>query len=126
MAPKKDSTISINITTGAIVKVLIWALVVAAIFALKDLVLVVLTSIVIASFVGASATAVEKYRLGRTFSVVIIYILSIVFLAGVFYLFVPILLSESVNVLNVLSGYLPDSSAIQSFKESISVGIKGV
>ncbi len=126
MAPKKDSTISINITTGAIVKVLIWALVVAAIFALKDLVLVVLTSIVIASFVGASATAVEKYRLGRTFSVVIIYILSIGLLAGVFYLFVPILLSESVNVLNVLSGYLPDSSAIQSFKESISVGIKGV
>ncbi len=126
MATKKDSTISINITTGAIVKVLIWALIVAAFFALKDLVLVVMTSIVIASFVGAAATAVEKYKLGRTLSVVIIYALSIGLLAGVFYLFVPVLLSESVNVINVLSQYLPDSTALQTFKESITAGIQGV
>jgi predicted PurR-regulated permease PerM len=126
MAPRKESTISINFSTGAIIKVLVWALVVAAIFAMKDLVLVVLTSIVIASFVGGAADAIEKWKLGRTLSVVLIYAFSIGLLAGVFYLFVPVLLTESVNVINVLSEYLPDAAALQEIKEGILAGIQGV
>jgi predicted PurR-regulated permease PerM len=126
MPAAKEKIVSINITTGGIIKVLVWALIVAAVFALKDLVLVVMTSIVIASFVGSAANAVEKYKLGRTLSVLIIYALSIGILAGIFYLFIPVLLAESVNVINVLSQYLPDSAALQSFKESLLLGIQGV
>ncbi|MFT5359595.1 MAG: putative PurR-regulated permease PerM [Candidatus Paceibacteria bacterium] len=126
MATKKNSTISINITTSAILKILIWVAVVAAVFALKDLVLVVMTSIVIASFVGSAATASEKYKLGRTLSVVIIYALSIGVLAGVFYLFVPILIVESANVVNILAEYLPDSDTMNGFKDSILSAAQGV
>lgn len=126
MAPKAEKQISINITTGAIVKVLVWALLIAAIFAMKDLVLVVLTAIVIASFVGGAADAIEKWKLGRTLSVVMIYAVSIGLLAGVFYLFVPVLLTESVNVINVLAQYLPDSSSLLEIKEGIVAGIEGV
>jgi predicted PurR-regulated permease PerM len=126
MAPRQDKTISINITTGGIIKIIAWGLLIAALFVMKDLLLVVLTAIVIASFVGTAATKLEKYKLGRTLSVVLIYVLSIGLLAGVFYLFVPVLLVESANVVNVLSQYLPDSEAINSFKDGIISGAEGI
>jgi len=125
MAPKKDSVVSINITTGTIIKLLLWIGVIAALFALKEIVLVVLTSIVIASFVGSSATSLERFRIGRTVSVLLIYTISIGIVAGIFYFFVPILLTESLNVLNTLAVYLPGAEVLTDIKDAITAGLQG-
>ena len=66
MAPRKSDIKNINITSASIIKIIIWGLVVVALFVLRDLVLTILTAIVIASFVGGSADRLEKHKINRT------------------------------------------------------------
>ena len=61
---------------------------------LRDLVLVMLTSIVIASFMESSVPYFEKMGVARIPGVVILYVVSFLALAGTFYLFAPLLITE--------------------------------
>lgn len=103
-----DKVYQVTITRKTIMNVIVLGLIVAALFTLKNLVLVVLTSVVLASFIRTSAETV-KTRLGmdRVLSVVLMYLLTLLFFAAVFYFFVPVLVSELSNLLPVIGEYLP-------------------
>jgi predicted PurR-regulated permease PerM len=86
-------------------------LLIGGLFYLSNIVLVILTSIVIASFVTTGSRRLTRFKLNRTLSVVLIYLVSIVFLASVFYLVIPLFLNELSTLFTLISKYLPLSSS---------------
>lgn len=116
----------ISISTGTILRFVLVILVILLLWALRDFVLVVLTSIVVASFVEAGVPWFTKRKIGRVFAVPIIYIVSLTLLAGIFYIFVPLLITEIYNFSIFLSVYIPDVSVLQYFSNEAFSGAKDI
>ncbi|KKQ20376.1 MAG: hypothetical protein US33_C0019G0002 [Parcubacteria group bacterium GW2011_GWC1_36_9] len=91
---------------------------------LRDLAFVVLTSIVIASFVESSTPYFRKVRINRIFGIVILYIVSLLILAGIFYLFAPLLITEIYNFSSFISTYIPGVSFLSYFQNEAFSGAK--
>lgn len=94
------------ISTGTIVRVLLFLLLIYALYILRNIVLVVLTAVVFASFAEAAIRRFKKIGIGRMLSVVLVYVLMILSIAGLFYLFVPLLITETSRLLEFLSNYI--------------------
>ncbi|OGI67934.1 hypothetical protein A2738_03750 [Candidatus Nomurabacteria bacterium RIFCSPHIGHO2_01_FULL_42_15] len=123
---EKNSLTSISITTGTMVRAILVLLVVFLIWFLRDLVLVVLTSIVIASFVESAVPYFNKLHMHRVVGIVVLYIFSLTILAGVFYLFAPLLITEIYNFSNFISAYIPGVSFFDFFKNEEFSGAKDI
>src|SRR3989344_7549913 len=93
----KDNANHISISTGTIVRTILLLLGVLLIWVLKELVLVLLTSIVIASFVESAVPYFRKFKINRVFGVVVLYAFFLLVFAGLFYLFAPLLITEVYN-----------------------------
>src|SRR5688572_27652889 len=98
---------SISITTETMVRAFLLGLGIFLVWFLRDLVLILLTSIVIASFVESSVPYFRKVGIGRVFGIIILYAVTLLFLAGLFYLFAPLLVTEIYNFSTALSSYVP-------------------
>jgi len=125
MAEKSDFS-HISISTSTIVKFFLVPICVFLLYLLRDLVLVVLTAIVLASFVGSAVPHFRKIGIGRVFGIVILYIFSILTLAGLFYLFVPLLITELYNFSNFISSHIPGVSFLNYFQNEAFSGAKDI
>lgn len=123
---EKTNITHISVTTGTFIRFFLVVLGFFLIWVLRDLVLVILTSIMIASFVESSIPYFKKVKIDRVLGVVILYIFSISFLALIFYLFVPLLITEVYNFSVFLSSYIPDSALINYFKNDAFAGAKDI
>lgn len=115
-----------SISTGTIIRFFLVAVGFFLIWYLRDLLLVILTSIMIASFVESGIPHFKKIKINRVFAVVIMYVVTISFLALLFYLFAPLLITEVYNFSVFLSSYVPDSSIINYFKSDAFGGAKDI
>jgi len=114
---KINKSVSINITTGTILKGIAIFLLVWFLFAIRDLVLVLLASVVIASAIEPGARWMIKRRVPRTIAVLFIYMVVILVFVVIFYLFVPILIADVNDILNQLPDYLQTiSSSTMNFQ----------
>lgn len=123
---EKNGTNSISISSGSVIRVILILFAVYVFWVLRDLILVILTSIVIASFVESAIPQFKKIRIGRVFGVVIIYIVSIAFLASLFYLFAPLLITEIYNFSSFISKYAPGVDFLNYFNNQAFSGAKDV
>ncbi len=110
---KKHHTIDIG--TSTIIRVIGLGLLVALLFVIRDLVLVILTSIVIASFIESVVKKLGVYKIPRTVSVVVVYVISLAVIVALFYLFVPVFLDEISALVASLGSYIPQNSVLQNF-----------
>jgi len=115
---------SFSISTGTMVRAVLVALCVFLLWFLRDLVLVVLTSIVIASFAESSVSHFQKIGIGRVFGIVIAYAVSLSVLSGLFYLFAPLLITEIYNFATFMSSYVPNVSFLNYFQNEAFSGAK--
>jgi len=123
---EKGNVTSISITTGTMVRLFLVALCTFLLWFLRDLALVVLTSIVIASFVESSVPYFKRIGVGRIFGIVVVYVISFLLLAGLFYLFAPLLITEIYNFSNFISAYIPGVSFLNFFQNEEFAGAKDV
>jgi predicted PurR-regulated permease PerM len=93
---------TITITTGTILRTLLIFGLCWVLFFLRDLVIIILTAIVIASSLEPAITWMKKVRISRIPSVIIVYLLLAILLVAGVYFFIPPLLSQSVDFLNRL------------------------
>lgn len=105
-----NQPISITITTGAIVKTIALLLLLYVAFVIRDLLLVILTSVVLASAVEPGTRWLMKRKLPRVISVLLIYVMVMVMLASLLYFFLPPLISDVSQFLNTLPDYLESLS----------------
>ncbi len=116
----------VSVSTGTMVRAVLVLVFVFLFWFLRDLVLVVLTSIVIASFIESSIPHFKKIRIGRITGVVITYFVSLSLFAGMFYLFAPLLITEIYNFSTFLSSYAPDVSILNFFQNEAFSGAKDI
>jgi predicted PurR-regulated permease PerM len=101
-----DRNLSINISSGTVIKTLVIMVVAFLLYQLLDLVLVVLTAVVIASAVEPLIVWFGKYKINRLFGVIITYICVILVFSGLLYFFIPPVLDEASNLLSNAPKYL--------------------
>jgi len=135
MATRSSEKI-IQISSGTIMKALLIVSIFAAFYYLRDIVLVVLLAIIIASAVEPGTQWFLRRRVPRILSVLFMYFVAVTVLVGMFYfLFLP-LLNQSATFLSTLPGYLgelqvwnplqnskllPSGSAIEGFSQNFSL-----
>ncbi len=96
----------IQISSGTIIKTLLIAVLFAVFYYLRDIVLVVLLAIIIASSIEPGTQWFLRRGVPRILAVLLIYFTAVVVLVGVFYfLFLP-LINQSAAFLSTLPGYL--------------------
>ncbi|OGI60269.1 hypothetical protein A2641_00540 [Candidatus Nomurabacteria bacterium RIFCSPHIGHO2_01_FULL_37_25] len=123
---EKHPITSISITTDTMVRAVIIFLCVFLLWFLRDLVLIILTAIVIASFIESTVPYFKKIGINRVFGIAIFYIVSLLTLAGVFYLFAPLLITEIYNFSTFISSYIPNVSFLNYFQNKEFSGAKDI
>ncbi|MDD5152778.1 MAG: AI-2E family transporter [Candidatus Pacebacteria bacterium] len=94
--PSKDTIISIS--TGTIVKGLAIIVAFLALWTLRSLVLIVLTSVVLASSMDPAIKFLERHRVHRIPAVILVYLSLVGIFIGMFFAFVPPLVGEVYEV----------------------------
>lgn len=106
----------IHITTGTLVRAALVVLAFALLFALRDIVLVVLSAVVIASALEPLTLRLLQFGASRLVSVLSIYIVLAFLFVGVFYFFVPSLLSDAASFLRAVPAALETVPSGLSFR----------
>ena len=127
--------INITITSGTIIKCLSWIAIFAGLFYVKDFVIALLVSVVIASTVEVPTKMIMKWGLPRGLSVVIIFLTFIAIIATFAFMFIPPLaddlahfvqtipqILDSVRIFGKDMGFKDLSLSIQNLSRDISGG----
>lgn len=101
-----DKQIQVSITPGTVVMTLIIGAAAFALWVLRDLVLLVLTAIVIASAIEPGVSFFVKRKIPRVLAVLVMYLLVFGTLFSVIYLFFPPILEDAGNFITVAGQYL--------------------
>lgn len=101
-----NESVKISISTFTVIKVILLILLVWALLYLKEIVLIVLTSVVLASAIEPAVAWFMRYRIPRVFSVLLVYVITGAVFASLFYAFAPLFLEEFSAFLTQLPGYL--------------------
>ena len=117
---------TVSISTGTMIRTLLLFLSVIFLWILRDLALIVLTSIVVASFVESAVPHLAKIGFGRVFGIVMLYAVTIIVFVGLFYLFAPLLITEIYNFSVALSTHVPGVSFLNYFQNDAFSGAKDV
>lgn len=121
-----SKTTTLAISTGTIIRAVLIGVSLFLLWFLRELVLVVLTAIVIASFTESAVPHFKKIGINRIFGIIIIYAFSLFSLAGLFYLFAPLLITEIYNFSSFLSSYIPGISWLDYFQNEAFSGAKDI
>lgn len=121
-----SKSIHLTISNNTIIKVILFGLVLYAIFKLTNLILVVLTAIVVASFVVYAVNKMQRYIKNRIAAVILIYVISIAIIVSLLSVFVPVFISEMSSLVNQLGTYIPNGSILNTFQVDTISGAKGV
>lgn len=113
---ESDRNITINITGATVTKVIVIGVLFFALFILRDLLLVVLAAVVIASAVEPAVTFFARFGISRLLAVIIVAVVAAGIIAGIFSLFLPIFLEEASDFLGSLPSYLPTSPVLPAGK----------
>jgi predicted PurR-regulated permease PerM len=112
-----NGQLNISITAGTIAKAVLILAGAWLLFELRDLVLVLLTAVVIASAIEPGVKALQKRRVPRVLAILLVYLTMFASFFGIFYLFVPSVLSELAAFLSSLPVYLETIDRISAFDE---------
>lgn len=97
---------SITITTGSIIRGILLVLLVGLLYYLRDIVMIVLTAIVLASSVEPGIHSLMRRGLSRLFAVISVYAAIASVFLGVLFLFVPPVLGDTAGLLKGLPAQL--------------------
>ncbi|MCU0660224.1 MAG: AI-2E family transporter [Candidatus Pacebacteria bacterium] len=114
-----------TISWKSITRIITAGLLLVAAYYLRDLLLVLAAAIVLSSFIKTFVERCAKWRINRTFAVVLFFFIVFFILSAIFYLFVPVFVSELSSLGPELGKYLPSSEAIKSL-ESATAGAQGI
>ncbi len=112
-----ERPVTISISTGTIVMTVVVLAATWLIWELRDLVVVLLTAVVIASAVEPAVARLRHRKIPRVLSVLLVYILLFAAFFCVFYFFVPTLFADLATFLTSLPVYLETLNRISAFDD---------
>lgn len=117
MGTMEDRLLHVSITVGTLIKVVLVAAAVWALFILRDIVLIVVTAIVIATAMEPGVAALVRRKTPRVLAVVFVYLLTFLIFFGIFYFFLPSVLEEVTTFISSLPAYLDSFSRAGAFNQ---------
>ncbi|MCX6713985.1 MAG: AI-2E family transporter [Candidatus Vogelbacteria bacterium] len=87
--PTENQKLDINVSFATLFKIVVVVAIVFLAYYLRDLVLIILTSIVIASSIDPVATWLEKKKIPRVLSVLLVYVFAFLVIFVVLFFFIP-------------------------------------
>lgn len=106
-----NRTITINITSGTFLRAILVIALLVFLYLIRDLVGVVLLSVVIASGVEPAAQWFQKRKIPRVIAVLIVYFIAFALLGFIFYLVVPPVFTELSELIENIPLYLEETFA---------------
>ncbi|OGC87663.1 hypothetical protein A3D70_01135 [Candidatus Adlerbacteria bacterium RIFCSPHIGHO2_02_FULL_54_18] len=106
---EKLKDINVHITSGSIITTLLFLTLAALLWVLRDIVLIVVTAVVIASAMEPAIRFITRWRVHRILAVILIYVLMASVFLSILLVFVPPLLGDAADFLSrlpeTLSGF---------------------
>ena len=133
--PEAGNSKVIQITTGTIVRAILVVAAFVLLYTIRDILLVVLTSVVIAAAIEPAIQSLIRLRIKRIPAVILTYAAIVLVLLGIFYVFLPPLVTDISSFLSTVSQYIdkvsfwnPLNSDVagqnpQNFVENVAKGI---
>ncbi len=118
--------VNINLSNGTIIRIILFGFLVFALFKLYNLILIILTAVVIASFVEYAVVKLKPYIKNRALIVFIIYFLTIGIFVALSSIFLPIFIEEMSVLVDSLGKYIPNKSILNTFQPETISGAKEV
>jgi len=107
----------ISITTGTVIKTLVLLAGAWLLFYLRDLVLVIVTAIVLASAIEPGVQVLRRYRVPRVLAVISIYLIIVGLFLGAFLFFIPLVVQELATFLTEVPRYLDRVNTLSALNE---------
>lgn len=121
-----DKHRTLDVTFGSLIKIVVVVALAGLLWYLRDLVLILLTAVVIASSVEPATLALRRLKIPRVFAVLVVYLVFIGMFAGIIYAFIPPLLSETSGLLetmpSVTKALASSPSLMQFLPENVPLG----
>jgi len=115
-----NKNITINITSGTIIKAVLLVLLVVFLYFVRDMIAVVLFSVVVASGIEPAAIWFQKRKIPRILAVIFVYLLTFLLLGIVFYTVIPTIFSEFTSFSSNITSYLKKPTQISILNEFFS------
>ncbi len=115
MKNKLEQSIVVNITLASVFKVIFALFIVYLMFVLRNLLLILITSIILASAIEPLTRFFVKKRVPRIIGVLIVYISSIAVAAVALYVFLPPLVNDFSEIARSLPEYVTELSESDRF-----------
>lgn len=123
---EKARDMHIKISTDTLVKVILFGVLIFALYKLSNIILLVLVAIVIASFVESGVRKLKPYIKSRSVAVIIIYVAVLGSVIGLSSVFIPVFMGEMSALVDSLSQYIPSGSILNTFQTDTILGAKDV
>lgn len=112
---KDDKVVQFTVTVGGLTKAAVAVALAAAVYALRDIVVVLLAAVIIAAAIEPmTRSLVTRWRLPRTLAVLVLYLATFGALAVMSYSFLPTIVAETRDLASRLPGYLQSIGTSQS------------
>ncbi len=115
-----DRKIIVNITTGTFLKFILLVLAIVFIYMVRDLALVVVFSIVLASGIEPIAGWFQNRKIPRTLAVILIYLSVFILLGIIFYFVIPTIFTEFSSFASNINTYLEKPVRINILSDILS------
>ncbi len=116
----------VSISNGSIIRIILLGLVFFALIKLTNIILILLTSIVIASFIEFAVKKMKRYVKNRTLAVFLIYFCSLAMIVGLLSIFMPVFIQEMSTLVTQLGKYIPNTSILNTFQPDTISGAQKV
>lgn len=97
-----SENVTVNISLKTIIQGLLLVGLAALLYVLRDLVLIILTAIVLASAIEPAVAWFMRYGIPRVLGVILVYLITLVILFGIVFFFIPPVLDEAANFITSL------------------------
>jgi len=114
----KDCNFSISV--GSVLKIVMVLVGVYLLWVLRDIALIVLTSIVIASAIEPATKSLRKYKVPRVLAVLFVYTLFFSAFFGVILFMLPPILTETEGLLRAIPGYINNIDTLNASQSNLS------
>jgi predicted PurR-regulated permease PerM len=120
---KLPKQFSITITAGTVIKTVAILILVYALYYLRDVLLLILTAVVIASAIEPITSWFVDRKIPRILGVIIIYASVTATMVGLFYLVLPMLITDASNLIDTLPAYVEKVELYNPMKTEFLGGI---
>jgi predicted PurR-regulated permease PerM len=114
----ESSKTTLQVDTGTMFRAVFVVLFFVFLFFIRELLLIFFTALVVASFIEPIVDKFKRYKIPRLLTVMIIFTLSTLFIAGLLYVLIPTLFSELASLVQLISKFLPEESFLHTFDQA--------